>query len=504
MNYLAAYIEKNKIHWVIAEAENALVLEHGSYSTIPQSNSSEEDAPESETFNTYPSLSYVESLAFISSEIAHTLELDLPFEDPKKAEKIIPLQLQDKVPFDLDDVHFIVKDHPTKIDETYRYFISYVNKPIFENILRVSSENGINFETITSETFLLEPLFMALQLASESDDNLNLNKDYSISIGYLSTDNDSEILKREGIILILSGKDTLHARKLSLPLQNNFLLPYFESHIAISKNASKIESGENDEKISHLLFCPANINQETKDVLKRLPNFQIEYMEPEYAENVEEIVNTKLLFALYSFQTFTYLVNEKNDEELSLPNLREGLYRYRAPFTELKEAFLDQIAPIALVILFGILTICFKFLIPIKKNNILSEKAYTLTAQELGRPIQKGSEIQELESSISELETKLGNLNGVSSFSPIDWLYTLSTLIPENLDCEIDSISISSDGMSFRGTVKDYPTSGKLDSLLASLKTQYPNKFCQTTLTAEENASSQNRKPIVGEIILCD
>ena len=507
MNYLAAFIDKDSISWAVADAKSALVLEHGVI-PIDWSNGQELNSPDQASAQKFdikkPSIPFNSAIAYLSLDLASNIEIDLPFDDPKKAEKIIPLQLQDRLPFEIENIHFSASQEPTKIKDNYRYIVSYTDKNKFNHLLNFCSANGINFEIVSIESFFLEPLVKALVDASSNDSNPIDPNACLLSIGYLSEDPNPENSTKnaEGIISIQKDGSTLHVRKLTIPTQKNFVQPYLESHINISLASSGLDLNNKD-KLKYATFCTDSTNEETRSALTTLTQAKIEQLEPDYAPSVNKIANPKLLFALFSAQSFLFLRQERKENE-SIQNLRTGQYKFRAPLTELKEAFLDQIAPFGLVAIFGTLTAAFSFLTPIKQNNLIANQINQIASTELEKPLRIGSEFVELENSISDLEQKLGNLSTVSSFSPIDWLYTLSNLIPRDMNVDIESISISTEGMSFRGSVKDYPTSGRLDSLLTNLKNENPTKFCDASLSTEENSVTQGRKPIVVEIKLCD
>lgn len=510
MNYLAAYIDEETISWVIAETESALVIEHGA---IPSYVQNSKDAPNEDIGVTshaqYPTHSYDTALAFISQSLCSSIEIDLPFSDYKKAEKVIPLQLQDKLPFDIENIHFTVIQDPSPMGELYRYFVNYIDKSVFENILKTFKTMQINFEMIIPESFFLESLIRALiKVPEESRTRIDTSRVF-ISIGYLNEDtyisesNSAHKTHPEAILSVLKNNQTLHVRKLQLPLQHNFLLPYIESHIRVSLASSGIEPQTINDQVQTILFCTESIRTETAKTFRDSLHSRVEKLDPDYSMLVNKIASPKLLFALYSAQSLLYLKQEETDVSKIVPNLRQGQYKYRAPMTEIKEALLDHIVPYMLVSFFGIFCFVISFLIPLKENKLISDQIQTYASQELQKPIKSGTELIELSNAISELESKLGTLGTISSFSPIDWLYILSTNIPKEVALSLDSISVSTESISFRGTVKDYPTQGKLYTLLEKLKAQSDGKFCEITLDADENIGTQGKKPIAGEIRIC-
>lgn len=511
MNYLAVYIDKQSISWVISETETALVIEHGSIPLDSYEKSLADSKSESEeqlrTLSQYPSQNYSTALGFISQSLCSNIEIDLPFSDYKKVEKVIPIQLQDKVPFDLDDIHFAVKQDPTKVGDFFRYFVSYIEKSALDKILLRLKELQINLEVLVSESFFLESLIRSFLEIEKNENNQNTPIQTSVCIGYLSEDvflESKNNESREAIISLIHNNTTLHVRKLQLPTQENFLFPYLESHIKISLASCNLDPNNLEQNLNTIIFCTESVKDETLNTFKLLTNSKIEKIDPDYSITVNKIANPKLLFTLYSVQSLLYLKQQEQNIQKLVPNLRHGQFRYKAPLTEIKDTLLDHIVPYILVAFFGIFTLVLSFLIPLKESNLIAEKAYQITSQELGRSFKKGSEIQEIDAAISELEQKLGTLSSISSFSPIDWLYTISLSIPKDLNIDIESISITTEGLIFRGTVKDYPTSGRLDSILNKLQTESNGKFCEVSLNTEENVGSQGKKPVVGEIKLCN
>jgi hypothetical protein len=480
MNYLAAYIEKESVQWVVSDVDTAKILEHGTIYFSPEIES------------ILPQIHYNYSIGFLTANLCSNIELDLPFEDVKKAEKIIPLQLQDRLPYDLENIHFTVSQTPSKIGSLFRYFITYLPKEIFEDILIKLTTIGLNLQIISSDTFLLTPL--AEETVSEKKTHLTIAY-YERKI--------FEELKKEAFISVTHEDEFLHTRKLSIPKQDNFLLPYLESHIVVSLSSCGIDKDKLEEKEFSIFLTDEN-NLNAKRIFSSLPNVKINVLKPEYEEGALVVNDPRLLIANSSVQNAILNLDEgKELKHIGLNNLRHSQYRFRAPKTEIKEALLDQIAPILLVLIFGIMTIIFKFVAPFKQNTLLINRANEIASFELGRNVSKGSEIQDLEADNLEIENQLGNLGGISNLSPLEWLYTLSKLIPKDLGVSIDYISISTEGLTFRGSVKEYTTTGKLDTILNSLKKSNPSKFCETNLDIDENSGSPDKKPISGEITLC-
>lgn len=90
----------------------------------------------------------------IPSEMITTRYLDIPAPNRKKAELIIPFQLDDNLPYSLSDTHYA--SVLTKIGNQFKVISNIAQENTFETFYNSFKSNGINPSVITSELSVLQ------------------------------------------------------------------------------------------------------------------------------------------------------------------------------------------------------------------------------------------------------------------------------------------------------------------------------------------------------------
>lgn len=90
----------------------------------------------------------------IPSEMITTRYLDIPAPSRKKAEMIIPFQLDDNLPYSLSDTHYA--SVLTKIGNQFKVISNIAQASTFDNFYNSFKSNGINPSIITSELSVLQ------------------------------------------------------------------------------------------------------------------------------------------------------------------------------------------------------------------------------------------------------------------------------------------------------------------------------------------------------------
>ncbi len=541
MNLIVTYITKSAINWAGFEIDENIelpedvtllgstlkgkirVLESGSIkrkSETDSENTFEDKNPESEvsrehttdepgenfsiesitesTAGDKPQKSYDTGIGFLAAEITTDVEIELPFSDKKKAEKVIPFQIQDRLPFDVPDSHTVIYFSPGDSGNLYKYFYSAIEKKELSEILYILKTHDIKLCSLHPEIHAGNALFHLGK--SDQKDQLKVF-----------------LLEKEDAIIFSSATErtlfnTRHIRVSSDPA---IITTQVNAQLAISfqylfEQSETSKNRQPEITLFHIPFPNSLIDfEKTSDHFKRT-----------YVPlSIEEIIpkeENKISCALLTMGVCAYLGVLQRESGSSLldyqlpksmyPNIRSGEFRYRAPLTEIKNSFYNELVPFSLLIFFAVLTALLGFILtPLKQYNLDQEKINSIALGALGsNSIPKGRELSMLEDRVYELENELGDMSIIQSLSSVEWLHLLSSTIPGSIPLELDNISITTKGISFRGTVPDYPTSGRVSSLLESLKSKRPDKFCTVELKTEDVAIGVSSKQIRAEVTLCD
>jgi len=486
------------------------------WGTIPRANSTNkfEKGPSSidgdegihdiefDTPITLPQYEYDSGVGVLHSQLVHSLEIDLPFSDLKKAEKVIPLQIQDRLPFELPQLHSTLLQSTKNIGREFRFFYNGINVDNLKALLSELSSYDLKVCSLTPH------IFLAHALAHELVNSLNKDLEHSIDSLTFLIEHPHEL-----IIMKLEGDSIIHARDIKFSPDKEYSIQQLEAQLSLCFPKDATDKNETTpERRRDFLVSLKSENSLVSNLSIPLPSYSVSFNSffslPENAKTIpQELLNAGFLLA------FDFISEKEKSQSKDLhlskkyfPNLRSGQYRYRAPLTEIKNSLKNETVPFLLLFVFAILTIVLSILTPLKRNNFDREIIEKIAKEALppNSPIGSGNERALLESRIIELEDQLGDMSSVKSLSPVDWLYRLSEILSKDLPLEIDSISINTKGLTFRGSVPDYPTSGRISTILEELKAKEPERFCQVELKTDDAALGISKKQVRGEIKLCD
>jgi hypothetical protein len=531
MKFIVSYIDTSTVYWAGLEFDENLVLadkiediqreiiqnlnvvESGQIRRIkPEnyvSNESTSDGPSGDEYHekdlsgedhpedTIPSFTYDTGFGFLESDLTTDIEIELPFSDKKKAEKILPLQIQDRLPFDLSDSHSVVFPGAQYQTNAHTYFYTSIEKRELNDIILSCKNNGIKLCSLHPQIHAANAVFSTLALPDEN-----------IVPVVIFEGNDSLIISSSK-----NGK-ILHARNIKLAKNTDILPVQITAQLAITFRFLLDKYSVSDSSILKILLLDYTKDDSSIDFNQtshefKISNFRIPMILP---ENDNSIKMNPLLSTLAIYSSFGICNRDKgnsvNDLKLSLniyPNIRSGEFRYRAPLTEIKNSFYNELVPFGLLLFFGLLSVILTyFFSPLKQQSLDQKTISAVTYEALKSAVPPGKELVALEDRVYQIESELGDMSALRSLSSIEWIHLVSKTIPANIPLEIDSLSITTKGISFRGTVPDYPTSGRVSSLLESLKSSDPEKFCSVELKTEDVAIGVNSKQIRAEVTLCE
>ncbi|HMO17385.1 MAG TPA: hypothetical protein PKA63_04625 [Oligoflexia bacterium] len=508
--------------------------------------------------NRGPSYEYDTGFGIVKSDLLYSLELDLPFSDIKKAEKILPLQILDQLPFDLPDVHSLIflpdnNNNNSLTDSLHRYFYHSIATYDLEKIIEETGNAGLKVVSLIPLSFTSSALLKRFARYHSEIGHAGSGEECCITLFDL-TEEHTHLLAATGNIstdsfimshakeIILGPKPAVNFHielwnnqleaQLSLLINKNdreknldtrsfndntnsfskFIYIHCNSLNIINSSKANTSNDSTIKDFSELLFHHDNIEKtmsalNSKTILAdQFFDFEIEdYINASLTSRLNLLLSTAFCLS-FDFDN-SIIQTPKLDRMLSkniFPNLRHGKFRYRASLAEIKSSLFNEIVPFSLLSFFALLSFIFAIMIPFKDRSLALEKIETVAKDVLpNRFIPKGQELSAIESRIIELEGQLGDLGSLQSLSPSEWLARLSVVITRDIDLELESISITTAGLTFRAIVPDYPTSGRISTLLNKMKDSEPGRFCDIQLKTEDVAIGTTKKSILVEIKLC-
>ncbi len=418
----------------------------------------------------------------LGTQLAETYNLHFPFSDRKKVRQVINLELEDLLPFEPD------------------FATNFISTQIFENkstsgcIARAMLFDRTMFQRMIVDiqlTGLIAPLFIYQPIVTEK--LLSYYENSSLFLNYNNSDSYIVFTDQENI--------TIDFKALVLPSEKVALKEILHAHINLLESPTFnqiIVNNNTDIDISGVLETFSDNIIEID-----LPSF----LDLDSSSTIEEneLLNPSILSALSLANELRgeEVLNELNLKNVKLYNLRQGEFKHRAPFSDFKESLFSEVVPFSLCGIFLLMLLFLDFSNPSKEISLIeSESKNILRIEAPELDLSSGKPLDILSNEIINLEDQIGGLTSMSSMSPFDWLFKLSKGISPDIPVVFESLSITSSGIIFRGNVPNYPTSGKLDSMLKALVTNNPTLLCKGEVSSEQGSSAQ-KISITGVLELC-
>ena len=399
----------------------------------------------------------------------------LPFFDQKKVDQILPLQLQDTLPFDVDD--FVISNRILGTKQGTEHPIISTLMPVEEvgKTLAAASALGLEPKILTTRSSALAALALA------------------------HADRLGEVC---GILAAGSGYCSL-----ALIAQNNIVLlrdfplseahtPLSSSHISHIKSSLKAAEQECGQKFP-LLYVVADSQtaqlcaKELSCNVRELPLGQLLIN-----RTSKELDAGEVFWALGIISAET---SSSKSLQNSLINLRKGSFAYQPVWGNLWAAIKEELL---FFILFAVFLTAWCFTLVYNTSQSLSAVNKKITEMvSLAIPEEKlptGGEVSEIEERVSKIEDQLRGIGSLSSLSPLETLRELSQVIGPDIDLDLDSLSIGHSRLTFRGTVPNHPTTGVLEEVLKKQK-----EFCSVNITPM-GSSRGSRVSFSAEIGICE
>jgi len=353
-----------------------------------------------------------------------------PFKDLKKIEQILPLQLQDLVPFEPEEFVSSAVITGGNPDGTYKVISALTPiKKIEEAVNRLTRVHLVPKQLVTRASIVLAGL------SSSGTDNSGILLDDS----------------NEGITALVYNEKT----------------PIFIQEFSF-----------NDRVDAERQVRTLQLKMEAEQHLS-CPNIQA--LSHNDSDNAY----------------FTYLVNIIEKKTTAF-NIKASFLGGRGRLVEVVSILRDELFYFILLVVFISVYLASTFYASIIKvdkiQDTITERVQVILPDEV---IAKGSELSFIEDRVKELEKRQKEVGGLSFFSPLTVLKELSEVLTKEVDVTIESLSVGHARLSFTGTALNFPTVGKITTLLEKHK-----EFCEVKI--DPKGDSQDRVKFQAEIKLCE
>ncbi len=425
-----------------------------------------------------PELIEEESLATLATVTGKPVlyqYLSLPFNDRKKLEQIVPLQVQDQLPFDLDNFVVDTVILGKNSGGQYELLTSVIAENEVRNSLEAISSTGANPRVLTSGASAFAAL---VELFPEE-----LQGSFALLVFSSNTCS----------LSIFVGDELKHIREIPYQSPQSALGALADIRCSLMQVEERLETKLSKAFVLNpplsLTDISAQLGMDTKalalqDKLELSPGV--------------ELADSDLQWVLGLVSSELQL---KRKAGVRLVDFRQGEFAYRPGFGNITTLLKDQSFYIVAAIVMGLFWLISVLATGSAGLSKINSAISTQIAQVLpGESIPELGEVSYLQDKISTLQEQLRGLGSLSSLSPLEALKEISTAIGPGLDVAIEGISIGHSRISLRGTVADYTTSGKLTSALESRA----GRFFKVQLDTKERVAGSSRVKFTAEITLTE
>lgn len=421
-------------------------------------------------------LSVDSSLAVVSGKHVLYKNISLPFANPKKIEQTAPLQVQDSIPFDIDDFiidHVLLGRRP---EGDYEILSTLIPEDDVADILKQLRSLGADPKILTTKA-------AALTLLGES-----IGVPRSGAYGLLEFSGG-----RAALSIFVDGA----VRRLR-----------------------DFPAGDGESAVNPQLLAQINctLARTERDLETRLERIFVVALPDVFAKCREHLLRP---LEPVDFSTF---VRNRTNEDIRVDNLswaigliagelagrgrakeplvdfRKGKFAQKAAWKNIWNAVKSEIVPIGLALFFGIGWGISSLYNAHSALNDIEQRIDALIAASMpGEAVPQRREVSYIEDRVLQLEEQLRGMGSLSSLSPLDSLKELSSAIGTDIDIQVDVLNIGQSRLTFSGSVLDNPNVGRLNSALESRK-----RFCEVNVEPKGREPGSGRVKFNADIGLCE
>lgn len=396
-----------------------------------------------------------------------TLNIELPFNDRKNAGRVIPLEVQDLVPFEIDDFVLAHQTVGTWNGSLYDTFISLAPKSYIREIVKRCKEAEFEPFIITTPASALAPVFALSSSPLPRGAGVIC---YRNSLMHLVLALDGTV--RQEKVIGAANEATSPA---SLLGELQLAIASFEEryHVKVEK---LLVVGEEIEAGSLAKHLGREIEVVASDTIRKL---------------IQERDGLAGLAALLL-----------KDEQIipTLSNFRVGEFSYSPYLIQAIRGAKTLLPYFATLILIGVFAALIRYsagklAVSRMQNQMASAIAETIPAVAVVR----GNEAGTVLSSINTLESELKQLGSPARTTPLEALLELAKIFSATKGVVVTSFSIDGEKIEVEGTAPDFTVRERLEKALDKRS----DIVCRSRQTASRRQISGGQVPFQFNMSLC-
>lgn len=368
-----------------------------------------------------------------------SLNMDLPFNDNKSINRILDLEIQDLVPFEISDFHLCHKSisaSPLENDLRFDTHIGIIAKDHINTIMDLCHQANFEPFIVTTPCSALGAVFTLAPLYFAENSMILLER---LPEYYLITCFDGMIRSEKIISLPNFTADTNGTPKGGISETDKLILLDLKLFIASGEKRYR----KNIEKIYY--FGQRFSNAELQHALAR----SIEVL------NLNEFL--PLQEAHSSVAALASVYAEENNSSTIVNNFRARQHAYNQKLKYIlrsSKALLPYLSLLlgAFAFYLGCVYLVNEYKISRINSAINTEIKNTLPSLN----IEEGHELQALQGENQKLESQLNDISSLSNMTPLDLLLEISKDLPSSLGLSVKAVKIKDAKIVVEGSAKGY------------------------------------------------
>ncbi|MCB0310038.1 MAG: hypothetical protein KDD42_02305 [Bdellovibrionales bacterium] len=405
------------------------------------------------------------SVVLMSQQDYLSLNIDLPFQDRSSVSRVLKLEVQDLVPFDISE--FLLQPLAVgSLEGQHNIHVSAVPREQVRYILNLCKDSGIDPLVLSTPTAALAALFQ-LEKATELHPNsavvlLNQNVVYCVfsAAGKIVAD---RVINLNLFSTISNNGDpgNLSAeRQIALTLE-------------AYREKAKLE-------IEHLYVVGSGINCETLQAETRLICEKLDFSDADHAGTCSELTLLAGHLAL----------SEKGKKPFS--NFRIEEFSYRPPYKEVLRG-LRGLLPAATIfsICLMVSLLAWYAVRSYYVHSLHSAMREQVLSVIPGLQIESGEELNAVRAEVGRIQGEVAGLGSPSGLNPLYVLEQISKVIPSN--ARLQSVQFRGRRVELQGETDDYSTLDKINARFKKRKRVFCDVFEDKGNSGGYNAYNPNK-----------
>ncbi|RMD87140.1 MAG: hypothetical protein D6808_01970 [Candidatus Dadabacteria bacterium] len=406
------------------------------------------------------------SVLILPSTETLSLNIELPFKDTKQIEKILPMEVQDIVPFKIEEFHLVSRCIAPMNGNGFDIHVDLIKKWELKRLISALQSINIDPRVVCLPAHALASAYWAAR--DYFRDNCCLLWRDSDNLSFLG---------------VMHGEPRI-TRSIQPPKETGDADIYREMRLTIGYMEKRYE------KVVEKVYCLGS-HPELGEVQGFL------------GRDVEEVKIGELIKLEKPAESLAPLVAIQvlASPQPALTNFRSGQFKYRPRFRELIAGLRTLVPYVVFLAILAVASVGLQYYLNTKKIDRL-KNAITNVAKGVLKssgPISPSAAPLLMRDEIRKLEDRLKSLGSLSSLSTLESFAAVSQDLPSNLGLSIYSLSIKENRVNIKGTAPDYST---LDKIEAAFKKK-PHTYCKVKIKEDVAFGRRARVGFIVSLEIC-